>query len=155
MPAMKIWVDADACPRPIREILFRAARRTGLEMVLVANHPMPVPKLASIRLLQVPGGFDAADDEIMSRIASGDLLITADIPLAHAALARGAQAISPRGEVYSPDTIAARHTMRDFQETLRASGIHSGGPAPMGEAERRAFANALDRALARARRRSD
>lgn len=147
-----IWVDADACPKLVKEVLFKAARRTGLPMTLVANHAMPVPKLASVQLLQVPGGFDVADDEIMARVRGGDLLITADIPLAHDALQRGAQVISPRGERFTMDTIEAKRTMRDFMDTMRASGVHGGGPPPMNANDKRAFANALDRWLAKAAR---
>ena len=147
---MRIWVDADACPKLIKEILFKAARRTGLQMTLVANHAMAIPKLAHVQLLRVPGGFDVADDEIMARVAAGDLLITSDIPLAHEALIKQAQVLSPRGELFSMDTIEARHTMRDFLETMRASGIQSGGPPPLSQADRRQFANHLDRILARA-----
>ena len=147
---MHIWVDADACPKLIKEILFKAARRTGLQMTLVANHAMVIPKLTHVQLLRVPGGFDVADDEIMARVAAGDLLITSDIPLAHEALIKQAQVLSPRGELFSMDTIEARHTMRGFLETMRASGIQSGGPPPLSQADRRQFANHLDRILARA-----
>lgn len=133
-------------------MLFKAARRTGLEMTLVANHAMPVPKLASVRLIQVPGGFDVADDEILERVTKGDLLITADIALAHEVLKRGAQVISPRGEPFTMDTIEAKRTMRDFMDTMRGSGVHTGGPPPLDATDKRVFANALDRWLARATR---
>jgi len=148
---MSIWVDADACPRPVKEILFKAAERTGIELTLVANHAMAVPRLPNVRLLQVQGGFDVADQEIVKRIAPGDLVITADIPLAADVIARGAQALNPRGEMYSADTIRALLTMRDFMDTMRASGVVTGGPPALSQADRQAFAGQLDRWLARRR----
>ena len=146
---MKIWVDADACPVVVREILFRAARRTGVTLTLVANQPIRTPPSPHIKMLQVPGGFDVADDEIVRRISAGDLVITADIPLAAEVIAKGGHALSPRGERYSSETIGAQLNMRDFMDTMRASGIQSGGPPPLGQSERNAFANNLDRLLAR------
>ena len=148
---MSIWVDADACPRPVKEILFKAAERTGIELTLVANHAMAVPRLPNVRLLQVQGGFDVADEEITKRVGPGDLVITADIPLAADVIARGAQALNPRGEMYSADTIRALLTMRDFMDTMRASGVVTGGPPPLTQADRQAFASQLDRWLARRR----
>jgi uncharacterized protein YaiI (UPF0178 family) len=148
---MSIWVDADACPRPVKEILFKAAERTGIELTLVANHAMAVPRLPNVRLLQVQGGFDVADQEITKRVGPGDLVITADIPLAADVIARGAQALNPRGEMYSADTIRALLTMRDFMDTMRASGVVTGGPPPLTQADRQAFASQLDRWLARRR----
>jgi uncharacterized protein YaiI (UPF0178 family) len=148
---MPIWVDADACPRPVKEILFKAAERTGIELTLVANHAMAVPRLPNVRLLQVQGGFDVADQEIARRVATGDLVITADIPLAADVIARGAQALNPRGELYSADTIRALLTMRDFMDTMRASGVVTGGPPALSQADRQAFAGQLDRWLARRR----
>jgi uncharacterized protein YaiI (UPF0178 family) len=148
---MSIWVDADACPRPVKEILFKAAERTGIELTLVANHAMAVPRLPNVRLLQVQGGFDVADQEITRRVAPGDLVITADIPLAADVIARGAQALNPRGELYSADTIRALLTMRDFMDTMRASGVTTGGPPALSQADRQAFAGQLDRWLARRR----
>jgi uncharacterized protein len=148
---MSIWVDADACPRPVKEILFKAAERTGIELTLVANHAMAVPRLPNVRLLQVQGGFDVADQEIAKRVGPGDLVITADIPLAADVIARGAQALSPRGEMYSADTIRALLTMRDFMDTMRASGVVTGGPPALSQADRQAFAGQLDRWLARRR----
>ena len=148
---MSIWVDADACPRPVKEILFKAAERTGIELTLVANHAMAVPRLPNVRLLQVQGGFDVADQEIAKRVAAGDLVITADIPLAADVIARGAQALNPRGELYSADTIRALLTMRDFMDTMRASGVVTGGPPALSQADRQAFAGQLDRWLARRR----
>lgn len=149
---MQIWVDADACPVVVKRILFRASKRTGIAVTLVANQPLQVPRLPQVDALQVASGFDAADNEIVKRLNPGDLVITADIPLAAEVIDKGGQALSPRGEMYSADDIAAKRTMRDFMETLRASGIHGGGPAALGEQQRQAFANALDRWLARTRR---
>ena len=146
---MPIWVDADACPKPVKEILFRAAERTGESLTLVANHPMAVPRRPNVRLLQVPGGFDVADAEIMGRVEPGDLVVTADIPLAADVIARGAQALNPRGEMYSADTIRSILNMRDFMDTLRASGVQTGGPPALSQADRQAFANQLDGWLAR------
>ncbi len=146
---MRIWVDADACPGPIREILFRAARRTGVALVLVANQPLRTPADANITTQQVPPGFDIADDEIVRQLASGDLVVTQDIPLAAAALDSGAHALSPRGEAFTRETIGDRLGMRDFMDTLRGSGVQTGGPPPFGQRDRQNFANALDRLLAR------
>ncbi len=146
---MAIWVDADACPGVIKDILFRAAERAREPLTLVANRLLHVPPSPWIKALQVAHGFDVADEEIVNRVSPGDLVITADIPLAAAVLARGAQALNPRGEPFSPDTIAAQHTLRDFMDTLRASGIQTGGPPPISQADRKAFASQLDRWLAR------
>ncbi|MGO1245886.1 MAG: YaiI/YqxD family protein [Oceanisphaera sp.] len=144
---MHIWVDADACPKVVRDILFRAATRTNTPLTMVANHPLPLPASSLIKQLQVPKGFDVADDEIVSRIAPGEILVTADIPLAADALEKGAQVITPRGEKFDKGTIRAKLTMRDFMDTLRSSGIHTGGPATLSSADRQAFANQLDRML--------
>jgi len=145
---MQIWVDADACPKVIKDILFRAAERTGLSLTLVANQPLKVPPAPNIRSLVVPAGFDVADNEIVRRAEPGDLVITADLPLAAEVIEKGARALNPRGELYSPDTIRQKLTMRDFMDTLRSSGIQTGGPATLSQADRQAFANALDRLLA-------
>lgn len=147
---MKIWVDADACPGPIKDILFRASERAGVAVTLVANHPMHVPKSKHVQLLQVASGFDVADNEIVHRLQPGDLVITGDIPLASEVLEKGGYALNPRGEMYSKDTIRARLGMRDFMETLRASGIQTGGPASLHARDRQAFANQLDGFLAKA-----
>ncbi|SIQ09677.1 YaiI/YqxD family protein [Marinobacterium stanieri] len=147
---MKIWVDADACPVVIKEILFRAAQRTGVELTLVANHALKVPPDANIRSLQVSAGFDVADHEIVRRVETGDLVITSDIPLASEVLEEGALALTPRGERFTAENIKARLNIRDFMETLRASGVQSGGPAALSQADRQQFANQLDRILARA-----
>ncbi len=146
---MKIWVDADACPAAIREILFRAAQRAEVELTLVANQPVNTPPSRLIRSLQVPGGFDVADDEIVARVGAGDLVITSDIPLAAEVLEKGAHALSPRGERYSPETIRDRLNMRDFMDTLRSSGVRTGGPPALDRRDHKAFADELDRFLAR------
>jgi uncharacterized protein YaiI (UPF0178 family) len=146
---MEIWVDADACPVAIKEILFRAAKRTSVQLTLVANQPIPVPKAPSIRMIQVPSGFDVADNEIVRRCSAGDLVITSDIPLAAEVIDKGAHALSPRGEVFSSNDIKARLTMRDFMDTLRASGINTEGPAALTQSDRQQFANGLDAFLTR------
>ncbi len=146
---MKIWVDADACPVAIKEILFRASGRTGVMMTLVANQLIRVPSSPYIKFLRVASGFDVADNEIVKRLTAGDLVITGDIPLASMVLAKGGHALNPRGELYSPDTIKARLQMRDFMDTLRASGIDTGGPATESRSDHRNFANQLDSFLTR------
>ena len=144
---MKIWVDADACPVVIKDILFRAAQRTQVPLTLVANQWVRVPASPYISFLQVATGFDVADSEIVKRMCVGDLIITSDIPLAAEVIEKGGQALSPRGELYSPQTIRSRLTMRDFMDTLRASGIDTGGPPALNRGDRLAFANHLDRLL--------
>lgn len=146
---MQIWVDADACPVVIKDILYRAAQRTGVALTLVANQAVRIPKSSNIQLLQVPPGFDVADNEIVKRLAIGDLVITSDIPLAAEVIAKGAHALSPRGELFSTDDIKARLTMRDFMDTLRASGINTGGPPALNQSDRKLFASHLDKLLAR------
>ena len=146
---MKIWVDADACPVVIKEILYRAAKRTGTPLTLVANQPVQVPPSEFIRTIQVASGFDVADNEIVKRLAPGDLVITADIPLADEVIEKGGHALNPRGELYSKDNIKARLNMRDFMDTMRASGINTGGPPAISQRDRQEFANSLDRFLAR------
>lgn len=142
-----IWVDADACPTVIKDILYRAAERKKLPLVLIANQPLRTPPSPYISSLVVSKGFDEADNEIVRRTQAGDLVITADIPLAAEVLAKGGLALNPRGELYSTDTIKQKLTMRDFMETLRASGIQSGGPASLNQSDRQAFANQLDKIL--------
>jgi uncharacterized protein YaiI (UPF0178 family) len=144
---MKIWVDADACPVPVKEILFRAAERTGLELILVTNHAIRKPNLSNIKLLQVPGGFDVADNEIIKRVEAGDLVITSDIPLAAEVIEKNAQALNPRGELYSASTIKSLLSMRDLMDTLRGSGIQTGGQSAYSQTDRRMFANKLDKIL--------
>lgn len=145
---MHIWVDADACPKPIKEILFRVADRTGLMMTLVANQVMPVPRLKNVRALRVASGFDVADNEIVKRLVAGDLVITADIPLAALVIAKGGFALNPRGELYTTDNIQARLSMRDFMDSLRATGVETGGPSTFNQRDRQVFANQLDRFIA-------
>lgn len=145
---MKIWVDADACPVVIKEILYRAAQRTGFETTLVANQAIRVPPSRYIKTLQVASGFDVADQEIVKRMDAGDLVITSDIPLAAEVIEKGGRALSARGELYSSDDIRARLNMRDFMDTMRASGIHTGGPPVLNQGDRKNFANHLDRILA-------
>jgi uncharacterized protein YaiI (UPF0178 family) len=145
---MKIWIDADACPVVIKEILFRAAERTGVELTLVANQPLSTPSAANINSIQVPHGFDVADDEIVKRLTAGDLVITSDIPLAAEAIEKGGHALSPRGEMHTTENIGARLNMRDFLDTMRSSGVEmSGGPAPFSQRDKQTFANNLDRFL--------
>ncbi|SDH67565.1 hypothetical protein SAMN04488136_1248 [Vibrio xiamenensis] len=146
---MKIWVDADACPKVIRDTLVRAAERTGIECTFVANHIIPIPKRDNLRSLQVPAGFDIADNEIVKRTEPGDLVITSDIPLADEVITKGGFALSSRGELYTKDTIKARLNIRDFMDTMRSSGIQTGGPSALSQTERREFANHLDRLLAK------
>jgi uncharacterized protein YaiI (UPF0178 family) len=144
---MNLWVDADACPVVIKEILFRAAERTQTEMTLVANQSIPVPPSRYIKTQRVSSGFDVADNEIVKQVQSGDLVITSDIPLASEVIDKGALALSPRGELFTSENIKARLNMRDFLETMRSSGIQSGGPPPLNQSDRQSFANHLDRLL--------
>jgi uncharacterized protein YaiI (UPF0178 family) len=146
---MKIWVDADACPAVIKDILFRAAERTAIRVTLVANHALPVPRSRYIDFVQVRHGFDVADNEIVKRLSAGDLVITGDIPLAAEVIEKGGQALSPRGELHTADNIKARLNIRDFMETMRASGVNTGGPDALSHADRKSFADQLDRILAR------
>ncbi len=146
---MRIWVDADACPVVIKEILFRAAERTRTPLVLVANRLLAVPRSPLISALQVSRGFDVADNEIAKRMDGGDLVVTADVPLAADVIARGGHALNPRGELYTKDNIEERLSTRDFMEKLRETGVQTGGPAPIDQADRQRFANALDRLLSR------
>ena len=149
MANASIWVDADACPGVIKEILFRAALRTGVGVTLIANQALRIPKIPSLRVVQVPSGFDVADAEIVKRVSAGDLVVTADIPLAAEVIAKGGEALNPRGERYSPDTIRGVLAMRDFMDTMRSSGNVGGGPPPLTQANRNAFAAQLDTWLAR------
>lgn len=144
---MDIWVDADACPVAIKEILFRAATRTGHQLTLVANHYLRVPGGSGIRMIQVPGGFDEADKYIAEHVRTGDLVVTADIPLAAEVVSKGVLALSPRGEVFGKDNIRELLDMRNFMDTLRSSGVDTGGPAAFGANDRQNFANRLDRLL--------
>ncbi|MBL1140518.1 MAG: YaiI/YqxD family protein [Proteobacteria bacterium] len=142
---MKIWVDADACPVVIKEILFKAAKRTEVEITLVANQTISIPSSPYIKFLLVPSGFDVADNEIVKLCNEGDLVITADIPLAAEVIEKGGHALNPRGEMYSANSIKAKLTMRDFMDTMRSSGIQTGGPPALNKSDRMAFANQLDK----------
>jgi len=146
---MNIWVDADACPGVIKEIIFRAAERLQIHTTLVANQMLRTPPSKFIRAIQVPSGLDVADRHIVEQLNPGDLVITADIPLAAFVIERGAHALNPRGEMYTTANIQERLTMRNFMEGLRSAGIETGGPAALGQADRQAFGNALDRFLAK------
>jgi hypothetical protein len=146
---MKIWIDADACPVVIKDILYKAAERTGVQLTLVANRPMRIPVLRNINFVQVTSGLDVADNEIVRRLDAGDLVITADIPLAANVLEKGGQALNPRGELYSEDSIKSRLSVRDFMDSLRASGIDTGGPPTLNKGDRQNFANQLDKFLTR------
>jgi hypothetical protein len=145
---MEIWVDADACPKAIKDILFRVAERTGITTTLVANQYLPTPPSHYIKMLKVKSGFDVADNEIVKKLSAGDLVITGDIPLAYEVIGKGAHAINPRGERYTQDSIRERLNMRDFMDTLRGSGIDTGGPSALNSRDIQAFANQLDKFLA-------
>ena len=145
---MHIWVDADACPKVIKEILFRAATRTGISLTLVANQTLHVPPSPFIRSVQVHAGFDVADNEIVKRVSAGDLVITSDLPLAAEVIEKGGHVLSHRGEWYSAANIRPLLNMRDFMDNLRASGVQTGGPPPMSQSESHSFAGHLDRFLA-------
>ncbi len=144
---MEIWVDADACPIVIKDILYRAAERTRVQLTLVANQALRIPPSRFINLLQVTSGLDVADNEIVKRLNVGDLVITSDIPLAAEVSEKGGHALNPRGELYSSDNIRDRLNMRDFMDTLRSSGIYAGGPAALSQSARKSFANQLDKLL--------
>ncbi|MEI6335900.1 MAG: YaiI/YqxD family protein [Methylococcaceae bacterium] len=144
---MQIWVDADACPKAIKDILFRVAERTQITTTLVANQFLQTPPSRYIKLLQVSSGYDVADNEIVKSLSADDLVITGDIPLAFEVICKGGHAINPRGERYTQDTIKERLSMRDFMDTLRGSGIDTGGPAALNSKDIQAFANQLDKFL--------
>ena len=145
---MQIWVDADACPDVIKEILFRAAERAKVPLTLVANQFPRTPPSRYIRTMQVPAGFDVADNQIVRQLEKDDLVITSDIPLAAEVIEKGGHALNPRGEFYTPDTIRERLNLRDFMDTLRSSGVATGGPSVISQGDRKAFASQLDRFLA-------
>ena len=148
---MHIWVDADACPSVVKDILYRVAERVPVDVTLVANQLLRVPGSRHIRALQVPSGADAADAEIAARVQPGDIVVTGDIPLAAQVLDKGGLPLNPRGDWYTRDTIAQQLTMRAFMDELRGSGVDTGGPAAYSQADRQRFANALDRELAKRR----
>jgi uncharacterized protein YaiI (UPF0178 family) len=147
-----IWVDADGCPVVIKEILFKAAKRTGVRLVLVANHPMRIPSLANISFQQVASGFDVADNAIVAQCQADDLVISNDVPLAADAVEKGATVLTPRGEILDQSNVRARLNVRDFMAELRDSGVETGGPKSMNQKDRQAFGNALDRWLQRSMR---
>lgn len=146
---MQIWVDADACPKIIKSILYRAAERMSISMILVANSPLKIPSSPYIDTIQVSSGFDVADKHIVNAMQGGDLVITADIPLAAEAIEKGGHALNPRGEFYTTENIRQRLTMRDFMDELRGSGVNTGGPPSLSHSDRQSFANELDRFLTR------
>jgi len=148
---MKIWVDADACPVVIKEILFKAAERTKIETMFIANQLIRVPGSKYLKSFQVPSGFDVADDEIVKRLSAGDLVITSDIPLADEVITKGGHALSSRGELFTKENIKGRLNIRDFMDTMRSSGIQTGGPPALNQSDRKAFADHLDRFLQRAK----
>ncbi len=147
---MQIWVDADACPNAVKQILFHAAERWHIHVTLVANRLLPVPPSRYIKAMQVPAGFDVADNEIVRRMRAGDLVVTGDIPLASDVLQKGGHALNPRGSFYTTDNIREYLSMRQFMEELRSSGVETGGPAAFNNADRQAFANQLDKFLMKA-----
>ncbi len=149
---MHIWVDADACPNTIKDILFRAAQRTGTALTLVANQSIKVPPSPHIKSIQVEQGFDVADNYIAQQARPGDIVVTADIPLAADIVEKGAHGINPRGALYTPENIRQRLAMRNFMEEMRSAGQISGGPAAMSKTDIQAFANCLDRLLAKAKK---
>jgi len=146
---MTIWVDADACPGVIKDMLYRAAQRASLQLTLVANGALQVPRSPWISMVQVPQGFDVADNHILDIAVAGDLVITADIPLAAAVVGKGASALNPRGELYTRDNVQGLLDMRNFMDTLRSSGVETGGPAALSNNDRQAFAAQLNRWIAR------
>ena len=146
---MQIWVDADACPNVIKEILFRAAERLQIPLILVANKFLRTPPSHYVSSIRVGAGLDVADNEIVRKMESGDLVITADIPLASEVIGKGGHALNPRGEFYSRENIEERLTMRNFMDELRDAGVNTGGPATLNQKDRQAFANQLDRFLAK------
>ena len=146
---MKIWVDADACPKGIKEILFRAAERVRVPLTLVANRPLRIPRSPYIKTLQVPTGLDVADNRIVEQVQPDDLVVTADIPLAAAVIEKGGHALDPRGELYTENNVRERLAVRDFMDELRGAGVVTGGPAEFRQSDRKAFANELDRLLSK------
>lgn len=146
---MRIWVDADACPKTTKEILFRVANRAKIEVTFIANMRLATPKSPYLKSIQVEAGFDVADDKIVQLLDAGDLVITSDIPLASDVVDKGGYALSPRGELYTEESVKQRLNMRDFMESLRSSGVHTGGPATLSQRDTQEFANHLDRIITR------
>ena len=152
MPRPHLWIDADACPREIRDLAFRAAAKRGLRVTLVANGWVPIPPLDGVELVQVPAGADKADDHLVKAAAAGELVVTADVPLAERLVERGLVAVNPRGDEYTPATIGDRKATRDLMEALRGAGLATGGPPPFSDKDVKAFAAVLDRFITRASR---
>jgi uncharacterized protein YaiI (UPF0178 family) len=152
---MRIWVDADACPRAIKEILFRAAERVQVTLTLVANQPLHLPRSPYLKSIRVPRGFDEADHRIVQLVQPGDLVVTADVPLAADVLNKGGQALDPRGRLYTEENIQEALAMRDLADQLRSSGVETGGPPPLDKTVRQAFANKLDQILSQYRAQRD
>jgi len=146
---MQIWVDADACPRVIKDILFRAAERLHVSLTLVANRPLQTPPSRFIKAIQVAHGLDVVDNQIVQKLQPGDLVITADIPLAAEVIEKGGHALDPRGEFYTKGNIGERLAVRNFMDELRSGGVDTGGPSSFSQSDRQAFANQLDRFLAK------
>ena len=146
---MQIWVDADACPKVVKEILYRAAERVEISLNLVANRPLHIPRSPYLRVIQVPSGFDEADQRIVELMQTGDLVVTADIPLAAAVVEKGGYVLGPRGEQFTEDNIQERLAMRNLMDQLRSTGLDTGGPAEFNKSDRQAFANGLDQLLTR------
>ena len=144
---MEIWVDADACPVVIKQILFKAAERTKTRVTFIANQFIKTPPSKFVTSIRVASGFDVADNEIVKRVSDGDMVITADIPLADEVIAKGGEALSPRGELFTKDNIKSKLNMRDFMDTIRSSGVQTGGPSSLSQSDRKAFADHLDRWL--------
>lgn len=149
---MKIWVDGDACPAVIKEILFKAAERTKLDVIVVANRQINIPKSAHIHFLIVPSGLDGADNEIVKNVEPGDLVVTSDIPLAARIVEEGALGLNPRGEIYTKDIISERLSARDFMDILRSSGVETGGPSALSARDRQSFANSLDQIITKVKK---
>ncbi len=146
---MQIWVDADACPKVVKEILYRAAERVEISLNLVANRPLHIPRSPYLRVIQVPLGFDEADHRIVELMQTGDLVVTGDIPLAAAVVEKGGYVLGPRGEQFTEDNIQERLAMRNLMDQLRSTGLDTGGPAALSKSDRQAFANGLDQLLTR------
>jgi len=149
---MTLWIDADACPRILREVIFRAADRHRLPTIFVANQPVGITPSTLIRSLQVSGGADMADQEIVARMKAGDLVMTQDIPLAALVIEKGGTALHPRGEVYTTENVRARLHLRDFMDSLRGAGVQTGGPPPLNERDKKQFADGLEKTIVRLKR---
>ena len=152
LPTMTLWIDADACPRILREVIFRAADRHRLPTIFVANQPVGITPSTLIRSIQVSGGADMADQEIVSRMKAGDLVMTQDIPLAAQVIEKGGTALHPRGEVFTTENVRARLHLRDFMDSLRGAGVQTGGPPPLNDRDKKQFADGLEKTIVRLKR---